>query len=103
MFVEPFAGGANVGLSVAAENLANRTFLCELDEDVAAVWKTIFHGTDADVKTLSNRITSFDVNLENVRTVLNGNPRSDKNRAFRTIIKNRMQRGGIMGRWCRFG
>lgn len=96
VFVEPFAGGAIAGLSVAAEHLAERVFLCELDDDVAAVWETIFRGTDADVGDLSKKITGFDVTLENVRAVLDGKPRSTKNRAFRTIIKNRMQRGGIM-------
>lgn len=96
VFVEPFAGGAMAGLTVAAENLAGRVFLCELDDDVAAVWKTIFCGTDADVFSLSRKIESFDVTLENVRAVLNGQPKSTGDMAFRTIIKNRMQRGGIM-------
>lgn len=96
VFVEPFAGGAMAGLTAAAEGLAENIFLCELDDDVAAVWATIFHGTDADVRWLSKRITDFEVSLENVRKVLAGNPRSSKVRAFRTIIKNRMQRGGIM-------
>lgn len=96
VFVEAFAGGAIAGLSVAAENLADRVFLCELDDDVAAVWETIFHGEDEDVSELRRRIITFDVNLENVRAILDGKPRSMRNRAFRTIIKNRMQRGGIM-------
>lgn len=96
VFVEPFAGGAITGLSVAAEGLAERVFLCELDDDVAAVWQTIFYESDANVAELSKQIVGFDVTLENVRKVINGKPRSMKNRAFRTIIKNRMQRGGIM-------
>ncbi|CAG0960317.1 hypothetical protein MTYP_00693 [Methylophilaceae bacterium] len=96
VFVEPFAGGAIAGLSVAAEGLADKVFLCELDDDVAAVWETIFHGTEDDVEQLTKKIISFEVTLENVRAVLDGNPRTTSNRAFRTIIKNRMQRGGIM-------
>jgi len=95
-FIEPFAGGAMCGLTVAAESLAEHVVLSELDDDVAAVWKTIFSGTDADVSWLSKRIIDFDVNLENVRKVLDGRPTSNKTRALRTIIKNRMQRGGIM-------
>lgn len=96
VFVEPFAGGAMAGLTAAAEGLCKQVFLCELDADVAAVWATIFHGTDAEVRWLCKRIIDFDVNLENVREVLAANPKSDKTKAFRTIIKNRMQRGGIM-------
>ena len=37
LFVEPFAGGAIVGLNVAFENLAEKVLLIELDEQVAAV------------------------------------------------------------------
>lgn len=96
VFVEPFAGGAIVGLSVAAEKLAERVFLCELDDDVAAVWETIFHGSDREVDDLSRKIISFEINRDNVRKILDGKPRSVKNRAFRTIVKNRVQRGGIM-------
>jgi DNA adenine methylase len=84
------------GLTVAAEDLADRVFLCELDDDVAALWETIFQGSTADVTWLCNSITSFEVNLENVREVIAGNPKAIRARAFRTIVKNRMQRGGIM-------
>jgi len=48
------------------------------------------------VRWLQKRITTFEVNLENVREVLDGNPATNRERAFRTIVKNRMQRGGIM-------
>jgi DNA adenine methylase len=37
-FVEPFAGGGIVSLTVAAENLAQHVTMVELDEQVAAVW-----------------------------------------------------------------
>lgn len=96
VFVEPFAGGAMAGLSAAAEGLAEHVFLSELDDDVAAVWQTIFHGKPEDVKWLCKQIIDFDVSLENVRAILDGNPKSIRGRAFRTIVKNRMQRGGIM-------
>ena len=96
VFVEPFAGGGMAGLSTAAEGLAGHVFLGELDDDVAAVWKTIFHGKPADVKWLCNQIIGFEVSLENVRTILDANPKSSRAKAFRTIVKNRMQRGGIM-------
>lgn len=96
VFVEPFAGGAITGLSMAEEGLAERVVLCELDSDVAAVWDAIFYGSDSDVSELAKKITTFDVTLDNVKKVLESNPRSSKNRAFKTIIKNRMQRGGIM-------
>lgn len=96
VFVEPFAGGAMAGLTVAAENLAKQVFLGELDDDVAAVWKTIFYGLPIDVKWLCKKIIDFDVTIESVRSILDDKPKTVRSRAFRTIIKNRMQRGGIM-------
>ena len=96
VFVEPFAGGAMAGLSAAAEGLAEHVFLGELDDDVAAVWQTIFDSKPDDVKWLCEQIVSFDVTLENVRSVLDSKSKSVCDRAFRTIVKNRMQRGGIM-------
>lgn len=96
VFVEPFAGGAMAGLSAAAEGLVNHVFLSELDDDVAAVWETIFHGKPADIAWLCRQILNFAVTLENVQEVLEGHPKTTRGKAFRTIVKNRMQRGGIM-------
>lgn len=96
ILVEPFAGGGIAGLTAAAEGLAAQVLLGELDDDVAAVWDTIFHGTPDDVQWLCRRILTFSVTLEDVRAVLADNPTTSRSRAFRTIVKNRMQRGGIM-------
>ncbi|MFZ4214706.1 DNA adenine methylase [Pantoea endophytica] len=96
VLIEPFAGGAMIGLSAAAEGLVDSVLLGELDDDVAAVWQTIFHEKEEDVAWLRQTIIDFEVNLENVRAILDGNPHTVTGRAFRTIVKNRMQRGGIM-------
>ncbi|GAC1609643.1 MAG: hypothetical protein NVS3B3_16620 [Aquirhabdus sp.] len=84
------------GLSVASEQLSNRVILNELDDDVAAVWHTIFNGSQADITWLCNRIQSFEVLEQNVKDVLASRPSRRREKAFRTIIKNRMQRGGIL-------
>jgi len=42
-FIEPFAGGAIVGITVAFEQLAELVILVERDEQVAAVWQTIIN------------------------------------------------------------
>ena len=96
VLIEPFAGGAMAGLTAAAEGLCEKIVLGEIDEDVAAVWQIIFHASRSDVNWLCRQIRSFDVNLANVKEVLDTHPSSLRARAFRTIVKNRMQRGGIM-------
>jgi len=92
-FVEPFAGGGNVGLSVVFEDLAKRLTMVELDEDVAAVWRVICSGRG---RALASRILSFGVSQDAVRKVLDRKSSLTLERAFATIVRNRMQRGGIM-------
>ncbi len=96
VFVEPFAGGAMAGLTTAAEGLAFSVVLSEIDADVAAVWETIFDGSNAETDWLCGQIISFQVSLENVQKTLASDPQTRAARAFRSIIRNRMQRGGIM-------
>jgi len=96
VFVEPFAGGAMAGLTAAAEGLADSVVLSELDADVAAVWRTIFDGSESDVSWLCKRIVSYEVSLDNVQATLAFEPKTHREKAFRTIVKNRVQRGGIM-------
>jgi len=92
-FVEPFAGGAIVGLSVLFDGLTDRLTLVELDDDVAAVWKTIL---SSRAKEFADRITSFEVTRETVTQILRQPPSGVLERAFATIVRNRVQRGGIM-------
>ncbi|MEJ5311957.1 MAG: DNA adenine methylase [Anaerolineae bacterium] len=92
-FFEVFAGGAIVGLTVAAEKLAAHVTLVELDEQVAAVWQTIL-GDEGE--WLAEAIVTFDFNIENVERVLSYDSASQRERAFATILKNRVNHGGIL-------
>lgn len=94
-FVEPFAGGGIVGITVAAENLADHIDMAELDSLVAAVWKTIIHD-DGGAEWLSEKIIAFDMKTDNVKAVLAETCSTTRDIAFQAIIKNRVNRGGIM-------
>jgi DNA adenine methylase len=96
VFVEPFAGGAIVGVTMAVEGLADKVVLSELDPDVAAVWKVVFGRSNADAKWLFDQILGAELTEPFVRGIIEAAPKSLKERAFRTIIKNRCQRGGIL-------
>jgi DNA adenine methylase len=93
VLVEPFTGGGIVGLTAAAEELANRVVMVELDEDVAAVWKTML---GRECEWLVQRIMDFDLTREDVVAEIESNPRSVRQRAFQTILKNRAYHGGIL-------
>jgi DNA adenine methylase len=91
--IEPFAGGGIVGLTAAFERLAKRVTLVEIDPDIAAVWVAILGG---DGPWLAERITAFKLTVQSVRSILGAEPRCTKERAFATILRNRVQRGGIL-------
>lgn len=91
--VEPFAGGGIVSLTAVMEGLVKRAIMVELDEDIAAVWQTIFHG---GAEWLANRIVSFELSIDSIRETLAIKAQNTEERAFQTILKNRCYRGGIL-------
>ncbi len=91
--IEPFAGGAIVSLTAAFEELAEKVLMVERDDEVSAVWETILNG---DSKELVERIVQFDLTLENVRHELSKTNVSRQDRAFQTILRNRVNHGGIL-------
>jgi DNA adenine methylase len=93
VFIEPFAGGGIVSLTVAFEELAKFVVMVELDEQVAAVWKEILYG---DAEWLARRILGFDLTPENAARELAKKPTSGRQLAFQTILKNRTYHGGIL-------
>jgi len=98
LFIEPFAGGASVGLAVAYEGLARHVILCEKDAEVVAVWKVAL-GEAKSVERLTRAILDFDCTRANVDARLAPSADAsgdDVEAAFRTILRNRVSRGGNM-------
>lgn len=93
LFCEPFCGGGSVGLSMLFDGLVEHLVLVELDEDVAAVWEAMLNGEAGE---LAARIGDFQVTHDSVTKVLARPPKSVLDQAFATIVRNRVQRGGIL-------
>jgi DNA adenine methylase len=93
LLVEPFAGGGSVSLAAVAEGLAQAALLVELDPQVSAVWRVACGG---GAEALAERITSFQMGPEEVAHVLESPAHSDLDRAFQAILRNRVNRGGVM-------
>lgn len=91
--IEPFAGGAIVSLTTAFEGLARHVIFAELDASVASVWRVVLNG---QAEWLAKQILEFDLTLENVMAVLSQNTAELREKAFQTILRNRVQRGGIL-------
>jgi DNA adenine methylase len=93
LFIEPFAGGGVISLTAAMEDLADKVVMGEIDPAVASVWETIIHG---DYSALVDRIMSFRISREAVIEELSRQPQTELDRAFLTLLRNRVQRGGII-------
>ena len=92
LFVEPFAGGGIASLIAVMEDWADRALMCEIDPDVASVWETIL--TEPD--WLVDRILAFEITRQAVEALLSQEACDRRERAFRTLVRNRTQRGGVM-------
>lgn len=93
--LEPFAGGAIIGLTAAFEGLADKVILVEKDEQVASVWNTIIND-DGGAEWLATRIVEFDLATETAQLVISDRPKNTRELAFQTILQNRIKHGGIL-------
>ena len=57
------------------------------------MWQVVLNGKGTK---LADRIVAFDMNLSNVKKVLSSKPRRLEDRAFVTLLRNRVQHGGIL-------
>jgi DNA adenine methylase len=99
VLVEPFAGGGIISLTALFENFVDRAIMVELDEDVAAVWRTVVSG---DAEWLAKRIIEFNLTKESVIKEISRSDVTVKERAFQTILKNRTFHGGILAEGAGF-
>ncbi len=88
-----FAGGGSVSLTAIFENLVGRVTMVELDQDVASVWQVILGG---EAQWLADQIVNFELTVASARQLLATPAQSPRDRAFATIVKNRVNRGGIL-------
>ena len=93
VLVEPFAGGGIISLTALFENLVSSAVMVELDDDIAAVWKTV---VDGHTDWLAKRILEFDLTRESVIREISKTDVDTKEKAFHTILKNRTFHGGIL-------
>ena len=93
IFVEPFAGGAAMSLTALFEGFAKTAVICEIDPDIARLWRVILESPEK----LTERIDDFTPQRKNVKALLARKTfREEADMAFRTFVRNRMSRGGIM-------
>lgn len=95
LVVEPFAGGASVSLACLASGVCKHAILVEADPNVAAVWKTIL-GRNSN--WLIEKIRRFDVTEKSVEKELSETTVNTRQRAWQTLLLNRVSHGGIVAK-----
>jgi DNA adenine methylase len=91
-FVEPFAGGASVGLHVAANGLAERVVLAEADPLVYSFWKTAC----SDNQWLIDQVATVNVSLKTWEHFKANPGRTRRERALACLFLNRTSFSGIL-------
>ena len=94
VFVEPFAGGGIASLTAVMDNYVDRAVLCERDPDISNLWQCMLD----DAEGLARRVEGFVATPENVNTVFEDAGVSAMDSAFRTLLRNRVSRGGIIAK-----
>ena len=94
VFVEPFAGGGIASLTAVMDCYVDRAVLCERDPDISNLWQCMLD----DAEELARRVEGFVATPENVNAVFADAGVSGMDAAFRTLLRNRVSRGGIMAK-----
>ena len=92
ILLEPFAGGAIVSLTAVTEHFAERAILVELDPDVAAFWQVAF----TNPSLLMERMLRRSLSREQVRSLFEQSPTDVSERAWRTLVLNRLLHNGVL-------
>lgn len=93
ILVEPFVGGGIISLTALFENLVEKAVMVELDDEIAAVWECVVNG---DAEWLADRVVTFELTKEAVIHELKITSTTQREKAFKTILKNRTFHGGIL-------
>jgi DNA adenine methylase len=95
-YVEPYAGGASVALSLLFEEYASHIHINDLDRGVYTFWKVVLEQPDS----ISRRILEARVDVDEwdrQRAVQSEEDPEDIDLAFSTFFLNRTNRSGIIG------
>jgi DNA adenine methylase len=95
-YVEPYAGGASVALSLLYEDYASHIHINDLNRSVFAFWAEVL----ADPESLCRRVREVAVTVEEwhrQRAVQSKSGASRADLAFSTLFLNRTSRSGIIG------
>ena len=96
VYVEPFAGGAGVGLRLVVEEYVESVILNDLHRGISAFWQAILHETAEFVEIMEQTTVDIDA-WHKQKAIFDRQGSSDLELGFATFFLNRTNRSGILG------
>lgn len=95
-YLEPYAGGAGVALSLLVDSVVEHVHINDADPAIADFWRAATQQSDQLVAMVASQPIDMDA-WHHWRGVMLGNvPGSDLERGFATLFMNRTNRSGIL-------
>ncbi len=94
-YIEPFAGGAGVGLRLLFDEYVEEVVLNDLDAGIAAFWRCVFYRTDELVERVRRTRPTLAEWHRQHEVYLTGSD-NELDRAFATFFLNRTNHSGIL-------
>ncbi|NPA76910.1 MAG: DNA adenine methylase [Candidatus Diapherotrites archaeon] len=92
LYIEPFAGGANVALELLQRGLVERVILADIDPWIASFWQTVFW----DTEWLIEKIKKNPITLDEWKKIKELKPQSVRQQAWTCLFLNRTSFSGIL-------
>lgn len=95
-YVEPYAGGAGLALSLLKEGLASRVTLNDVDPIIFAFWQAVLNETEALCAMIDNTPVTLETWRQQQKVIAESAQQSQLEVAFATFFLNRTNRSGII-------
>ena len=95
-YVEPFAGGANVALSLLIDGYVSKIIINDIDKSIYSFWHSILHNTDAFIKKIQHSRISI-AEWKRQKSILESPEKySELDLGFAAFFLNRTNFSGVL-------
>ena len=95
-YIEPFAGGAGLALSLLDDQLVSRLVLNDIDRSIYAFWHSVLYFTDDLCQRITDTAINMDIWYEQKAVQENKEHADLLDLGFSTFFLNRVNRSGIL-------
>lgn len=95
IYVEPFAGGFGIGISLLYDNIVQQAILNDFDPHIYHFWYSVLHNTDDLLRMINDTPITID-EREKQKAVYNDNSADVVSDGFATLFLNRVNFSGVI-------